>query len=325
MKTYGAFDKNGFEFVITERKTPRHWYNYFYNNTYNAFTSQVGFGDGLMQDRLANRIMLVSNRAMYLTDKDSGKWFSANGVPFTQKLDYFRCRHGLGYTTTESKTEGIEMEYTVFVPNEGDREIWMLTAKNTRDTAANLTGIGYASTDSDGVYKPQGYNLDIGRFEENAQAAMCRIYSEYKSQGNTVDKYGYLITDGEVVSFDTRRNAFIGVYGSQYDPEALNDHNGCTGSDCCGEKLCYALEAKLTLQPGEQKTIRFEIGVADTIEKVADMRAHLAAGVPEAELEAVKADRLSQIAGASISFFTPFTKTRSEPSSKVMVPVTFAV
>ena len=141
MKTYGAFDKNGLEFVITEQKTPRHWYNYFYNNTYNAFTSQVGFGDGLMQDRLANRIMLVSNRAMYLTDKDSGKWFSANGVPFTQKLDYFRCRHGLGYTTTESKAEGIEMEYTVFVPNVGDREIWMLTAKNTRDTAAEVSSL----------------------------------------------------------------------------------------------------------------------------------------------------------------------------------------
>ena len=301
MKTYGAFDKNGLEFVITERKTPRHWYNYFYNDTYNAFTSQVGFGDGLMQDRLANRIMLVSNRAMYLTDKDSGKWFSANGVPFTQKLDYFRCRHGLGYTTTESKTEGIEMEYTVFVPVEGDREIWMLTAKNTRDTAANLSAIGYASTDSDGVYKPQGYNLDVGCFNQEAQAAMCRIFSEYKSQDNTVDKYGYLITDGEVVSFDTRRNAFIGVYGSQYDPEALNENNGCTGSDCCAEKLCYALEAKLALQPGESKTVCFEIGVADTAQDVAKMRAHLAAGVPAKELETIKAERLSQIQGASIT------------------------
>jgi len=300
MKTYGAFDKNGLEFVITERKTPRHWYNYFFNDTYNAFTSQVGFGEGLMQDRLANRISLVCDRAMFLTDQDSGKWFSANGVPFTQKLDYFRCRHGLGYTTTESKTEGIEMEYTVFVPSKGDREIWMLTAKNTRDTAANLTGIGYASTNSDGVYKPQGYNLATGCFNEEAQAAMINIISEYKS-GTTAFKYGYLITDGEVVGFDTRRNAFIGVYGSQYAPEALTDGTGCTNSDCCGEKLCFALEAKLTLQPGESKTIRFEIGVADTAADVAGMRAHLAAGVPEQELEAVKAERLSLIKGASIT------------------------
>ncbi len=299
MKTYGAFEKNGLEFVITERKTPRHWYNYFYNDTYNAFTSQVGVGEGLMQDRLANRIILITDRAMYLTDKDSGKWFSANGIPFTQKVDDFRCRHGLGYTTTESTVEGIRMEYTVFVPTKGDREIWMLTAENTRDTVANLTAIPYASTVTDGVYRAQGYNLDVGGFDEASQSAMCRIFTEYDVP-DTIDKYGYLMTDGEVVGYDTRRNAFIGVYGSQYDPEALNENNGCTGSDCVAEKLCYAIETRLTLAPGEKKTLHFEIGVANTVAQAAEFRAHLAAGVPEAELEAVKAERLSQIQGASI-------------------------
>lgn len=300
MNTYGAFDKNGLEFVITERKTPRHWYNYFYNDTYNAFTSQVGVGEGLMQDRLANRIILITDRAMYLTDKDSGRWFSANGIPFRQKLDYFRCRHGLGYTVTESKTEGIEMEYTVFVPTCGDREIWMLTAKNTRDTAANLSAVAYASTVTDGVYRAQGYNLDVGGFDKKAQAAMCRIFTEYAVE-DTVDKYGYLISDGEVVGYDTRRNAFIGVYGSPYEPEALNERNGCTNSACCAEKLCYALETALVLQPGQSKTIRFEIGVADSVEAVSELRAHLNAGVPEAELEAIKRERLSQLTGASIN------------------------
>ncbi len=301
MKTYGAFEQNGREFVITERKTPRHWYNYFYNDTYNAFISQVGVGESLMQDRLANRIMLVSDRAMYLTDKDSGKWFSANGIPLNKKLDSFRCRHGLGYTTTESQTEGIKMEYTVFVPLKGSREIWMLTAENLRDTTANLSAIGYAGTMTDGSYRPQGYNLSVAGFDKPSQAAMHRIYTEYENDGVTIDKYGYLITDGEVIGFDTRKNAFIGVYGSAYDPEALNENNGCTNSDCVGEKLCYALEVKLVLAPGEKKTICFEIGVSDTVARTVAMREHLRAGLPAKELEAVKAVRAAQNEGANIT------------------------
>lgn len=299
MKNYGYFEQDGREFVITERKTPRHWYNYFYNDTYNAFTSQVGVGEGLAQDRLANRIILITNRMMYVTDKDSGRWFSANGLPLSQKLDYFRCRHGLGYTTTESRAEGIAMSYTVFVPLEGNREIWMLTAENTRATRARLSAIPFASTVTDGVYRAQAYNTDVGGFDQASQSAMTRIFTEY-GDGTFVTKYGYLMTDGRVIGFDTRRNAFVGVYGHEDSPEALNEHNGCTNSECVGEKLCFALETELTLEPGERKTLRFEIGIADSVEQAAGLRAHLAAGEPERELERMKAERLAQIAGASV-------------------------
>ena len=45
-KEYGHWSKDGKEYVITERKTPRHWYNYMFNDSYVGFVSQVGFGDG---------------------------------------------------------------------------------------------------------------------------------------------------------------------------------------------------------------------------------------------------------------------------------------
>ena len=32
-KEYGHWSENGREYVITERKTPRHWYNYYFNDT----------------------------------------------------------------------------------------------------------------------------------------------------------------------------------------------------------------------------------------------------------------------------------------------------
>ena len=38
-KEYGHWSEDGKEYIITERKTPRHWYNYYFNDMYNAFSS----------------------------------------------------------------------------------------------------------------------------------------------------------------------------------------------------------------------------------------------------------------------------------------------
>ena len=57
MKTYGHFENKNF--VITKRDIPRNWYNYLYNDEYETFVSQVGFGQGLAQDNLGRRIKLV--------------------------------------------------------------------------------------------------------------------------------------------------------------------------------------------------------------------------------------------------------------------------
>ena len=298
-KQYGHFEQDGREFVVTERKTPRHWYNYFYNDTYNAFLSQVGVGEGLAQDVLANRIILITNRMMYLTDKKNGKWCSANGLPFSAPISDFRCRHGLGYTTIESVWEGIRMSYTVFVPLQGNRERWILTVENTRSEEAELSAIAFASTVTDGVYRAQGYNTDVGGFDAPSQAAMTRIFTNYGAK-EPVTKYGYLISDGEVVGFDTRRNAFIGVYGHEDAPEALEERLGCTNSDCVGEKLCFALETALKLNPGEKKTVHFEIGIADEVADAAAARERLSEVTPEEELEELSAHRLQEISGAKI-------------------------
>ena len=46
-KWYGHFNADN-SYTITEPETPRHWYNYMFNDEYVTFTSQVGFGEGLV-------------------------------------------------------------------------------------------------------------------------------------------------------------------------------------------------------------------------------------------------------------------------------------
>ena len=83
-KEYGHWSEDGKEYIITERKTPRHWYNYYFNDTYNAFMSQVGFGEGFCQDDMGNRITLVKDRCVYVCDRDKNEWHTAVGFPLSE-------------------------------------------------------------------------------------------------------------------------------------------------------------------------------------------------------------------------------------------------
>lgn len=87
---YGHFENGGREFVITSRKTPRHWHNYMYNDEYVAFFSQVGFGEGFAQDGLGRRIPLVKDRMLYVVNRETGAWSSANGLPMRDAFDAIR-------------------------------------------------------------------------------------------------------------------------------------------------------------------------------------------------------------------------------------------
>lgn len=296
---HGEFRDAGKEYVITQRRTPRHWYNYLYNDTYNAFASQVAFGEGIAQDDLGRRVMLVSDRMLYIADAANKTWFSANGLPMSQQYDEYSCAHGLGYTAIHSRCMGISADYTLFVPLQGNREVWKVTVANHRAEAADLRAIAYCATGIDGGYRPQGYNTDVAGFDRASQAAMARGHAAFEtSEVRAV--YEYLMSDAKVTGYDTAHNAFIGVYGNAGAPQALTDYGGCRGSDCVGEKICLALQTQCLLQPGESRTIHFVIGLADAPEDALAARACLDEGWPDAELAAVVKTRLEEIRGARI-------------------------
>ena len=298
-QTYGKYQKNGQEFVVAQRKTPRHWYNYFYNDTYNAFASQTAFGEGLVQDSLGRRILLVTSRMLYLADRENGEWFTANGLPMLREYDSYRCRHNLGYTTIESSFKGIDMECTIFVPVQGSCELWRVKVTNRREGPANLRAVAYCATAADGGYRPQGYNTNVAGFDQESQSVMTRLYGAIGT-GELRELYGCLLTDGRVTGYDSAKNAFIGVYGSESSPEALEENGGCRNSDCVGEKICLALETDCALAPGESRTLRFAIGVVETPERAGELRGFLEPGRLEKELEKVKDLRLSEIGGVAI-------------------------
>ena len=95
-KWYGHFNGDD-SFTVTQPDTPRHWYNYMFNDEYVTFTSQVGYGEGLAQDDMGRRILLISNRNIFLSE--NGSFWSLFGLPIDYGYTDYSCLHGCGFST----------------------------------------------------------------------------------------------------------------------------------------------------------------------------------------------------------------------------------
>lgn len=257
-KWYGHFN-NDDSYTVTEPETPRHWYNYMFNDEYVTFTSQVGFGEGQCQDKMGRRVLLHTNRNIFLAE--GNQYWSLFGLPIGYGYTDYACDHSTGYSTIKLTNNGIRSAVRIFVPNEGRRELWSVTVENTGDTVRTLKLVSYAKTEVDGIYRPQAYNLGYGGLMEDKQAVYAHEFKPYGSKKKR-DVWCYMTSSEQITGYDARRNAFIGPYGDEQHPAALRKNGGCTGSECNSEKLCLALENTITLQPGESATVHYQVGVA---------------------------------------------------------------
>lgn len=264
MDQYGYFSKEGYH--ITRRDTPRHWYNYLFNDEYITFLSQVGYGQGFAQDDMGRRLPTVDDRNIYIVENE--RVWSALGLPVHKNVQAYECLHAVGYTDITLKKNELTSECRFFVPNDGKREYWIVTLYNHARTARTFKIIPFCDTTIDCRYTPQGYETDYADFMTEKNLAYATGFKPFESD-TTERRFAYLVASETVTGFDTRRSAFIGEYGNKQQPRALIEHAGCTNSDCIAEKTCLALENTITLLPGERKSIYYTIGVENSLQAIA--------------------------------------------------------
>ena len=260
---FGHFAADGKEYVIIEPRTPRHWYNYLWNDRYITFTSQVGYGEGFAQDEMGRRVMLVVNRYLFLLDVDDNRYWTANHPGVGSGAGGFECTHGIGYTRIRMESKGIGTSLRLFVPDNERCEIWSLSITNNRSEACSLKVFPYVKTALDGFYRPQDYDMGRADFDPDLQAVVGQTYGAFVGPEERI-VYAYLMGCQGVDGHDGRNDAFIGPYSDDSAPEAILE-GACRNSDCHAEKICFAIERQLELQPGERQTLDFIIGV--TVEK----------------------------------------------------------
>lgn len=269
MKQYGYF--NNKTYVITDRNTPRHWYNYLYNDEYVTFVSQVGFGQGIAQDDKGRRLSPVVDRNVYISD--GTQFWQATGLPVHEAVDEYYCEHNIGYTDIVLTKNGIKSICRFFVPNNGKREILRVTVENISYKEKTIKVIPFSDTNVDGIYTPQGYNTSSAEFYPEQKAVAGSQMSWFGGKGYRKN-FAYLTCDKAVSSYDTRRTAFIGSYGNKQMPKALIENLGCTGTECIAEKVCFALENTVTLKPNESENFYYTFGVTDIIENIPQFTAN---------------------------------------------------
>ena len=260
------FSKKGDEVHIDEARLPRHWYNYLWNENYVALVSHLAQGYSLSQDKMGNRIDLVSRRMLFIRDKNTKEYWSVNVLP-PDSLNY-RAKHGLGYTEISYLSNEIGSSLRIFVPRTERLEIWSLTLENFADKTKELQLFPFVDSLVDGPEKAQNYYLSRGYFDSDNEVVV--IDSECAFEG-IERSYNWLGSSLKPVHYDSRQSAFIG-YGTYQAPDSLY-FGECQDSDCEMEKPILALETHISLKPQESKTVHFFVGSALSKKEIHDIKA----------------------------------------------------
>ena len=286
-KEIGPLGKALYEFaedgacVIYDPETPRHWYNYLWNDLgYCAQVSQLGHGRSYYLNEKAEMCMLNRDAArfVYLRDEESGGCWNIGEAPLCESVGDYRCTHAISQTTLKSVKDGIRTEWRIFVPTDLYGECWTLWLENRSDSPRMLSVFPTVSFSLDGFSHPRYYEMYRSietSFDESLNGIWCRgahPFAPHKRYN------GYLASSEPVFAYDGDLTAFCGALSTRTEtdaastalyqrPKRLLSGENCSDSDGALFIPGAVLQHKLTLLPGERKEIRLVFGVAGSIEE----------------------------------------------------------
>ena len=236
---YGYFDQKAREYVITRPDPPTPWINYIGSGKYGGIVTNTGGGYSFHKDpqnrrvtryRYNNLPMDRPGRYIYIRDSVTGEYWNPGYQPVQRKLDFYRCRHGMGYTVLEGENKGIAADVTYFVPDDKDFEIWLVHIRNLGHIERKLQVFSYAEFCFWDAIKDQQnvdwvQQINQGRYEDGI---ITWHPHHYKNECT------FFATNAEINSFDTNLEAFIGRYRSESNPIAVE-------SGACSNSISYRM------------------------------------------------------------------------------------
>jgi cellobiose phosphorylase len=277
---YGHFSADGREYVITRPDTPRPWVNVICPGDYGTVVSQAGGGYSWAAHATFDRLTrweqdLVRDewgKRIYCRDRDSGRHWSLAWQPVKARPSRYECRHGVGYTTITSRNQGIESEYTVFVPPGEPLEIWRVRLTNRSGRARRLDLVSYLEWNLGPA--PDTHREFHRLFIETEYAApACALLAGKRL--STIAEHGrgqpwnvewphvaFHAASPRPVAYECDKESFLGQYGSIAAPAALAKPH-LTGSSGKWLDAIGSLQVAVTLAPGETREVVFTLGLAD--------------------------------------------------------------
>ena len=264
---FGYFDDKALEYVITTPRTPLPWINYLGCNDFFSIVSNTCGGYSFYKDAKMLRItryrynsMPLDSNGKYYYIQDGDVTWNPGWQPTQTPLDFYECRHGIGYSRFTAKKNGLKADLLNFVPLHDTCELNRLTLTNESEAPKSFKVFSYVEFCLwNALDDMTNFQRNLSTGEVEIDGATIYHKTEYRERRN---HFAFFSVNAKPDGFDTSRDAFIGTYSPSSDPDAIRN-GGCTGSVASGWYPVAAHELHVTLNPGESKTFLFVLGYAE--------------------------------------------------------------
>lgn len=264
---FGHFDDEQKEYVIARPDTPYPWINYLGCENFFGLISNTSGGYCFYRD--ARLLRLTRYRYNNVPTDAGGRYFyisdgkeiwNPGWEPMKAELDFYRCRHGLGYTVIESAKNNLQAQQTSFVPLGANCEVHRLVLKNTSECPKKIKLFSFVEFCLWNAFD------DMTNFQRNYSTGEVEVIgstiyhkTEYRERRN---HYAVFSVNVPINGFDTDRESFLGLYNGFDKPAAVMDgkprNSIASGWSPIGS---HYIEAEF--QPGEEKSFIFVLGYCE--------------------------------------------------------------
>ena len=264
---FGYFDDANKEYVITSPRTPYPWINYLGTQDFFSLISNTAGGYSFYKDARLRRItryrynnVPIDMGGRYFYINDAGTIWNPGWSPVKTELDSYECRHGMGYTIITGKKNDLKTEVTFFVPQNYTGEVQQVVLTNEGSTEKNFSLYSFAEWclwDAQDDCTNFQRNFSTGRVE----VVDSTIYhkTEYRDRR---DHFAFYTVNDTIDGYDTDRDSFIGLYNVFHNPQVV-EADKANNSFADGWSPIASHYKKITLAPGETKTLVFILGYVE--------------------------------------------------------------
>ena len=225
---YGFFDDINKEYIISRYDTPLPWINYLGSDSFFTLLSNTAGGYAFYKDAKLRRLtryrynnLPLDQDGFHFYIKDGDLLWNPGWQPVKTELDSYECRHGLGYSVITGSKNGIEAKQEMYVPKNDNILLMRVTVSNKDTDRRSLdlfSFVEFCLWDAQDDTTNFQRNYSTGEVEVEGSGIYHK--TEYRERR---DHYAVFSANRKIDSFDTSRDAFMGVYGSPVLPDAVKN------------------------------------------------------------------------------------------------------
>ena len=242
---HGYFDDKKREFVITNMKPARFWYNYLWNEELVCVCDQFGSGNSWGMLGEERRTIESGERNVYVKDLTTGKYYSANRNHADLPFDTFEGHVGLGYHTVVSIYDGVKTEFTTLTPTNDVVTLFKIKITNISTYKKEL-GVYFNICPQPNLTPHSAYGY--AKYDEEQNGL---IYSHNGFNVKSPYKQIFVGSEKSFDAYDICGRTFKGIYNTYRNPIGLEQDSLASKDSSFEGEYVAAFQFNVSLAGGE--------------------------------------------------------------------------